>query len=89
MTIEPLGSDEKLSVEVFSPRKPTPKKFNWPKTWTVGEAADDAAKAFGYEAGTPTLQDKEHQVLRRKDTLSEAGVKDGDQLELTDTGGGV
>lgn len=89
MTIEPLGSAENLAVEVFSPRTPTPKKFSWPKTWTVGKAADDAAAAFGYEAGTPTLQDKDRRVLNRKDTLTEAGVKNGDQLELTDTGGGV
>ncbi|MCY4398729.1 MAG: hypothetical protein OXE96_05190 [Gemmatimonadetes bacterium] len=89
MTIELSAPAEKLNVEVFSPRDPNPKKFSWPTIWTVGEAADDAAKAFGYEAGTPTLQNKDHEVLRRKDTLLDAGVREGDQLELTDTGGGV
>ncbi len=89
MTNKPSQAAEKINVEVFSPREPNPKKFSWPKDWTIGDAADDAAKAFGYEAGTPTLQNKDHEVLQRKDTLSEAGVNDGDQLELTDTGGGV
>ena len=82
------GANE-LTVEVFSPRFPESKKFVWPKSLEVGQAATQAAVAFGYEAGTPTLQAKDGRVLDRKKTLFEVGVRDFDQLELTDHGGGV
>ena len=84
----PQGDGE-LTVEVFSPRVPQPKKFTWPKSFRVGDAADEAAKAFDYEAGSPTFQNKAGQVLDRDKTLIEAGVHDFDRLELTDKGGGV
>ena len=77
------------AVEVFSPRVPEPKKFTWSKSLRVGDAADQAAKAFDYEAGTPTFQNKDGKVLDRDKTLIEANVRDFDQLELTDKGGGV
>ena len=83
------GGGGELTVEVFSPRVPQPKKFTWSKSLRVGEAADEAAKAFDYEAGTPTFQNKAGQVLDREKTLIEAGIRDFDQLELTDKGGGV
>ena len=89
MTVEPIGAPNELTVEVFSARVTTLKKFTWPKTLTVGDAADEAAKAFRYEAGTPTFQTKDRQVLQRKDSLVEAGVQNFDRLELTDSGGGV
>lgn len=78
-----------LTVEVFSPRVSESMKFNWSKSLKVGDAADKAAKAFGYEAGNPTFIDKTKQVLDRDKTLFEAGVHDFDTLELTDKGGGV
>ena len=78
-----------FTVEVFSPRTPEPMKFTWPKLIEVGKAADEAAQAFKYEAGTPTFQNKDGRVLGREETLLKAGVKDFDQLELTDKGGGV
>ena len=83
------GSGGELILEVFSPREPAPKKFTWPKTLLVGDAADEAAKAFKYEAGSPTFQDKDKTVLDRQQTLLDAGVRDFDRLELVDTGGGV
>ena len=83
------GDGGELTVEVFSPRVPEPVKFNWSKSLKVGDAADEAAKAFGYEAGNPTFLDKAEHVLDRDKTLSEAGVRDFDKLELTDKGGGV
>ena len=55
----------------------------------MGDAAGQAAKTFGYEAGNPTLLDKAGRVLDRDKTLSEVGVWDFDTLELTDKGGGV
>ena len=85
----PAGGDGELTVEVFSPRVPEPKKFTWSKSLKVGDAADEAAKAFHYEAGNPTFLDKGEHVLDRDKTLLEAGVRDFDKLELTDKGGGV
>ena len=70
------GGGGELTVEVFSPRVPEPMKFTWSKSLKVGDAADQAAKAFGYEAGNPTLLDKAGHVLDRDKTLSEAGVRD-------------
>ena len=81
--------DGELTIEVFSPRSAQSMKFSWPKSFQVGEAADQAAKAFGYEAGNPTFQVKTGEVLNREKTLIEAGIHDLDQLELTDKGGGV
>ncbi len=78
-----------LTVEVYSPRVPEPRKFTWPKSLTVGEAADQAARAFDYEAGSPTFQNKDGKVLDREKSLVEVGIRDFDQLELTDRGGGV
>jgi hypothetical protein len=82
-------SDNDVTVEVVAPRSTDSKKFTWPKSTSVGAAADEAAKAFGYEAGTPTFQTKDKLDLSRKKTLAEAGISDLDQLTLTDTGGGV
>lgn len=86
---DPIKGSGDLTVEVFSPRVPEPKKFTWPKSRKVGEAADEAAKAFHYEAGTPTFLDKNERVLDREKSLFDAGVRDFDKLELTDKGGGV
>ena len=86
---DPDKGGGELTVEVFSPRVSEPKKFTWPKSLKVGEAADEAANAFQYEAGTPVFLDENGRVLNREKTLFEAGVKDFDKLELTDKGGGV
>ena len=83
------GGGGELTVEVYSPRVPEPKKFTWSKSLKVGEAADEAAKEFNYEAGSPTFVDKAGHMLDRDKTLFEAGVQDFDKLELTDKGGGV
>ena len=81
--------DNDVSVEIFSPRFPESMKFTWPKSLLVGKAADEASKAFGYEAGTPTFYNKDREVLDREKTLFESGIRDFDALELTDKGGGV
>ena len=82
-------SDNDVTVEVVAPRSTDIKKFTWPKSTLVGAAADEAAKAFGYEQGTPTFQTKDKVDLSRKKTLAEAGIHDFARLTLTDTGGGV
>ena len=77
-----------LDVTVFAPRSTMPKTFSWDKHLSVGEAADIAAAAFSYSGGTPSLA-KGDEVLDRGKQLVAAGVRDGDELELVDTGGGV
>ncbi|HUE85100.1 MAG TPA: hypothetical protein VMO26_03405 [Vicinamibacterales bacterium] len=77
-----------ITVTVFAPREPDPKTFTWDKHRTVGDTATEAATAFKYAAGTPTFV-KDGKVLERTKQLVAAGVRDGDQLELTDIGGGV
>lgn len=83
------GSHEKtLKVKVFAPRSPKAKKFEWAPDMSVGEAAAEAAAAFDYAPGTPTLA-KDGVTLDREAQLHQAGVKNGDTLELVDIGGGV
>lgn len=77
-----------LDVTVFAPRSTEPRPYHWNKHLTVGEAADLAAPDFGYQGGTPSLA-KGDDVLDRDKQLVAAGVRDGDELELVDTGGGV
>lgn len=78
-----------VHVELFSPRDLQPKPFTWPRTLTVGQAAQEAATAFGYVGGNPTLQNSMGQALDRSFTLAQAGIRDGDKLEVIDAGGGV
>lgn len=80
-----------VKVIVFAPRSPQPKEFTWPVTLKVGEAAREAATAFGYKAGNPGLQTDTNppKALDNNKTLGEEGVDNGDKLELIDTGGGV
>ena len=78
-----------LTVLVFSPRNPADKReFTWSKHTTVGEAAAEAAAAFGYSGGQPTLA-KDGTPLERTKQLVAEHIKDGDVLELIDAGGGV
>jgi len=83
--------DHKIRVIVFAPRYPQPKDFTWPKTLKVGEAAREAATAFGYQGGNPGLQTEAHppKVLDNNKTLEQEHVRDDEKLELIDTGGGV
>jgi len=79
---------ETVTVEVFSPREVDPKTFTFPTKDHIEKAAREAATAFGYAGGNPTFS-KNKVVLDRKLTLAQAGVHDGDVLELVDVGGGV
>lgn len=83
--------DKTLTVSVFAPNATDPKTFTWEKTLKVGEAAREAATAFGYVGGNPGLQtaDAEARVLDNNKPLVAEKVRDGDELELIDTGGGV
>lgn len=83
------GDKGTLEVLVFSPRNPGDQRpFSWSKHMTVGEAAAEAATAFGYSGGQPTLA-KDGVPLDRSKQLVAAHVRDGDLLEIVDAGGGV
>jgi len=77
-----------IEVTVFAPRATEGRRFAWSKHLTIGEAADEAAVAFGYQRGKPTLA-RGGEALDRDKQLVAAGVRDGDELELVDIGGGV
>lgn len=88
-TLDPGKEKQILHVTVFAPRFPdTPREFDWSKHTLVGDAAAEAAQAFGYARGTYSLA-KEQKALDRDKQLVAAGVRDGDELELVDIGGGV
>ena len=84
-----LPNGATLTVEVCAPRSIEPKEFTWAKNMLVSEAADQAAQAFGYEDGTPTFQNVEDEVLDRSKNLVSQGIRDGDKLEIVDSGGCV
>ena len=85
------GQKQTLTVTVFAPNSPDPKEFTWPKTLKVSEAARAAATDFGYSGGDPGLQTAppESRVLDKNKPLVAEGIRDGDELELLDTAGGV
>ena len=87
-SLEYKPSVGELGVIVFAPRSPKSKDFTWDKTTLVGEAASQAATEFGYKEGNPGFQKGDH-VLDNNKSLENAGVLNGDKLELVDTGGGV
>jgi hypothetical protein len=81
--------DKNLKVTVAAPRHPKPKKYTFKSTMLVGAAADVVAEDFGYATGTPTFQNSSENLLDRTKSLYDEGVKDGDEFELVDVGGGV
>jgi hypothetical protein len=82
---------QELTLLVHAPRSPEPRTFTWAKTMKVGDAARAAATAFGYSGGNPGLQllGTSSRALDDNKTLVAERLKDGDELEITDTGGGV
>ena len=83
-----VSEKNQITVTVHAPRALEPKTFTWEKTMKVGDAAQEAALAFGYQAGSPTFQ-KGQQILDRNKPLVAEKIVDGDVLELVDAGGGV
>jgi len=79
-----------LHVTVVTPSDSKPREFAFSGTETVGAAANDVANAFGLHPTVPSFEvERQELVLDRSKTLAEAGVHDGDRLELVDVGGGV
>lgn len=82
------GGPPQIAVTVFAPREAEPRTFTFAKTERIGDAARAAADAFGYSGGNPTFA-KGGKVLDRNKPLVAEGIRDGDELELVDAGGGV
>ena len=78
-----------VTVTVYAPRSPEPKTLQFRRNDTVADAARQAADAFGYQGGNPSLATDDQVVLDRNKTLAGAHVRDGDVLHLVDVGGGV
>jgi hypothetical protein len=84
---------QELTLRVFAPREADPREFVWRKTTKVGDAAREAATTFGYTGANPGLQllqpDGTARMLDNNKTLVAEHLKDGDELEISSTGGGV
>jgi hypothetical protein len=85
------GGGDLLHVLILAPGFVDPRPFTFRKSVTVRQAAAEAAKAFGYRANTPGFQTTTSppEELPEDKTLVAAGVRDGETLQLIDTGGGV
>ena len=78
-----------VTVKVYNPRNNETKTFTWPLTLTVGQAAKEAADAFGYsQSSNPTLG-RGNDTFDRNKTLEQEHVHNHEELELLDVGGGV
>lgn len=78
-----------LHLLVSAPREPEPREFTFSKSTKVGDAAREVATAFGYTGGSPTFQNAAGDLFDRDKPLAGEHVKDQDELELVDVGGGV
>lgn len=87
--MSPESEQHEVTVKVFAPRTPEPKTFTWSVELLVGEAAKQAAVAFGLTGGNPTLGNKEGQPYPRNETLKQVHIHNHQELELLDAGGGV
>lgn len=65
-----------------------PRTFTFEKTTKIGEAAEEAAEAFGYDDDGFTLQLGD-EVLDSDKPLVAAGIVGDELYELANTGGGV
>ncbi|MCW9709024.1 hypothetical protein [Fodinibius salsisoli] len=82
-------SKDKITVQVYAPRSLDSKEFTWKKNRNVGDAAKEAADAFGYEPEKPPRLQKDDDILDNTKNLVSEGVREGDELELVGGGGGV
>jgi hypothetical protein len=85
----PEKPDKNLQVKAWAPRHPKPKNFTFKADTLVGAAAAEVADKFGYAVGNHTFQNEGEDLLDRNQSLAQQGVKDGDELQLVDVGGGV
>lgn len=87
-TKKPKPDKNTVTVTVFAINSTDGKSFTWGKSMKVGDAAAEAAAAFGITDENATLSEA-GTVLNHNKTLVAAKVDDGDELELVSTGGGV
>lgn len=84
---------QELMLRVFAPRATDPREFVWVKSMKVADAAQEAASKFGYTGTNVGLQllqpDGTARMLDGNKTLVAEHLKDGDELEISSTGGGV
>lgn len=86
---QPKPDKDTLDVFVVPPRDPNRREeFHWSKHLEVGSAAEQAAAAFGYRGGQPTLS-RDGTPLDRSKQLVAEHVHDGEVLGLVDVAGGV
>jgi hypothetical protein len=88
-TEEDAAERKRVVLKIFAPKHPDPKRFRFLWDESVGEAAKHVADKFGYAEGTPSFQTHDGTVLDRTLTLKAAGVRNRQELELVDAGGGV
>lgn len=69
-----------VNAHCFS--EPNPRVFDWAPGLSVAEAAVAMAMAFGFETGTFGLRDELDRTLDSGKTLTENGVRDGDDVFL-------
>ena len=86
---QPDEGGEMCVLKVRSPRSPKVMEFRWSRDRKISDVAKEAGVSFGYAAGHPTFIDKRRVKLDRDQTLKDEQVIDLDELELTDSGGGV
>ncbi len=81
--------EQEIHLHVNSPIDPHSREIAFPAADTIGAAATEAAKDFGHEGDDYTFQERDGQVLDRSITLTEAGLHNGDHVEIVNAGGGV
>lgn len=80
---------DRVTVIVFAPSEVRPREFSFLKTESISAAAKHAATEFGLHPTDPSFQTKAGDVLDATETLEQAGVTNGEELDLVDVGGGV
>jgi hypothetical protein len=78
-----------LHLHVDSPIDPHGREFAFPGTELVGTAATEAAHAFGHEGNDYTFKTNDGTVVDRTKSLFDAGLHNGDHVEVVNAGGGV
>lgn len=78
-----------VTVKVYNPRNNEAKTFTWPLTLTVGQAAKEAADAFGYSQDSNATLGRGNDTFDRNKTLEQEHVHNHEELELLFVGGGV
>lgn len=74
-----------VTLTVFEHGATIPHAMTFPRTSTVGAAAAAAAAGFGLEPRSPSFQLPTADVVDPDVSLAEAGIGDGESVEIVDT----